>query len=102
MAPTPFGAKAQAPSRSLRPSLTTTLASEEPLTSSSEVKRGFLVPPEPPFLRFRRDLTDFFEGESVEVVEAVEAAAVATAQQGDLLRNIDNISGGSQSVVQVR
>ena len=102
MTPTPFGAKAQAPSRSLRPSLTTELASEEPLISSPEVERGFLVPPEPPFRRFRRDLTDFFEGESVEVVEAVEAAAVATAQQGDLLRNIDNISGGSQSVLQVR
>ena len=96
MAPTPFGAKAQAPSIFSRPSLTTALASEEPLTSSSEVKRGFLVPPEPPFLRFRRDLTDFFEG------EAVVAAAVATEQQGDLLRDIDNFSGGSQSMVQVR
>ena len=69
--------------------------------TSSEVKRGFLVPPEPPFRRFRRDLTDFFEGEAVEAVEAVEAAAVATAQKGDLLRGIDNFSGGSQSVVQV-
>ena len=67
--------------------------------TSSEVKRGFLVPPEPPFRRFRRDLTDFFEGEAV---EAVEAAAVATSQQSDLLRDIDNFSGGSQSVVQVR
>ena len=96
MAPIPGGAKAQAPSRSSIPSLTTALASEEPLTSSSEVKRGFLVPPEPPFLRFRRDLTDFFEGESV------EAAAVATSQKGDLLMGIDNFSGDSQSVVQVR
>ena len=68
--------------------------------TSSEVKRGFLVPPEPPFRRFRRDLTDFFEGEAVEAVEAVEAPAVATAQ-GDLLRGIDNFSGGTQSVVQV-